>query len=102
MQDSHYLHLLLTCSKNQAKALLETADKSQVLSIVKVLYNLEQNTAVLSNLSKSLLKKHKKLLSQLVKKSNTDKRNYSLIRKNWIKIHSIIISAKPTLIKVIV
>ena len=102
MRDLHYLHLLLSCSRNQAKALLETADKSQVLSIVEVLFNLGKNTAVLSKPTKSLLKKHKRVLSYLTKNSNSDKKTYSMVKKHWVKIHKLLISAKSTLTKAIV
>jgi hypothetical protein len=101
MQDLHYLHLLLACSKSQAKALLETADKSQVLSVVKVLFNLERNILLLSKYSKSLLRKHNKLLTHLLKRTNSDKTNYSLIKKNWVKIFQLLTSAKSILTKVI-
>ena len=38
MKNSHFFHLILLTTRNQAKALLETANKDQVLEIVKIIY----------------------------------------------------------------
>ena len=101
MKNSHFFHLILLTTRNQAKALLETATKDQVLTIVKIIYNLNQNQSMLIPKTKSLLNKHKKLVSKITNKKNTDKKNYTLITKNWSKILNLISSSKNILLKVI-
>ena len=53
MKNSHFFHLILLTTRNQAKALLETATKDQVLTIVKIIYNLNQNQSMLIPKTKS-------------------------------------------------
>ena len=101
MKNSHFFHLILLTTRNQAKALLETANKYQVLEIVKIIYNLNKNQQILLPKTKNLLNKHKSLISKLTHKNNTDKKNYTLIVKNWIKILNLISSSKNILLKVI-
>ena len=101
MKNSHFFHLILLTTRNQAKALLETANKYQVLEIVKIIYNLNKNQQILLPKTKILLNKHKRLISKLTNKNNTDRKNYILIVKNWIKILNLISSAKNILLKVI-
>ena len=101
MENQHYLALLISCSRNQGRALLETADKDQVLMVVQTVFNLTKNRPVLSSKCKTLLKKHTKFISQLLNKKNTDKKNYSLIRSNSSKIFDLIYSARNTLSKAI-
>lgn len=101
MEKQHYLALLLTCSINQGRALLETADKEQVIIIVQTIFNLTKNRSILSSKCRTLLKKHTKLITQLINRKNTDKKNYSLIRANSIKIFNLISSAKSALSKVL-
>ena len=101
MKISHFFHLILLTTRNQTKALLETANKYQVLEIVKIIYNLNKNQQILLPKTKILLNKHKRLISKLTNKNNTDRKNYILIVKNWIKILNLISSAKNILLKVI-
>ena len=61
MKNSHFFHLILLTTRNQAKALLETATKDQVLTIVKIIYNLNQNQSMLIPKTKSLLNKQRNL-----------------------------------------
>jgi len=97
MKNSNFLNLLLTCSRNQGRALLETADKSQVSDIVKTIYNLSKNESLLLPHTKTLLRRHAKLIERLTNKRASDKSSYSLIRKNWAKILSLLLSAKKIL-----
>ena len=46
MRNLQFFHLLLSCSKNQGKALLETADREQVASLVNLIYNIVLNSPV--------------------------------------------------------
>lgn len=101
MKNLEFLHLLLSCSKNQAKALLETSDKSQAISIVTLLINLEKNISLLSSKAKKIIKTHKTIFKKLSSNRMQDKKNYSLISRNWLKVYNILIAAKDTLIKIL-
>ena len=98
---TNFFHLLLSCSKNQAIALLETANEEQVANTVIIIYNITLNSSVLSPQTQKLLSKHKKLISKITNRKNSDKKNYSIIRNNSSKIHNILLSAKKILIKVL-
>jgi len=101
MRNLYFFHLLLSCSKTQGKALLETADREQVANLVNLIYNIVLNSSVLPAHTKKLLSKHKKLISKLTNKKNSDKKKYSIIRNNSSQIHSILLSGKKALIKVL-
>ena len=101
MKNTYFLHLLLTCGKNQGKALLETADNKQVNSVVNVVYNLTLNSSVLNSHSKKLLSIHKKLIAKLLSKNKSIKSKYTIIRNNSVELYNLLISAKNTLLKVL-
>lgn len=98
---NHYLHLLITCGKNQSIALLETADKNQVKEVVKLIYNLSLNSSILSSNARKLLSKNKKLIIKITNKKNSDKTNYSLLRINSLKFFNILSASRNTLLKVL-
>ena len=98
MKSFHYIHLLTIASKNQARALLETASKDQVQDICLIIFNLSKNIAVLSPKTKKLLIKHKKLVQTLSTKISPEKK-YKTIRKYWLAIYNLLISAKTLLLK---
>lgn len=101
MNDLHFMHLLLICSKNQARALLETSDKNQVKSLVVLLFNLEKNKEIIPTKAKSLVKTYNSIFKKLQSNRMQDKKNYSLISKNWLKIHKILLAAKPVLLNIL-
>lgn len=94
-----FLDFLLTCGESQGKAILETADKSQVLALIFLFHNIVLNKESLSHQSKKLLNKHKKIISRILDKKNSEKRKYSIIRNNSEKFYSIIKSTKKVLLK---
>ena len=99
MKSFHYIHLLTIASKNQARALLETASKEQVQDICLIIFNLSKNITVLQPKTKQLLLKHKKLVQTLCKKNLLEKTKYRAIRKHWLAIYNLLISAKTVLLK---
>lgn len=101
MKNLGFLQLLLSCSKNQAKALLETSDKSQIKSIVILLINLEKNKAILSTKTRRVINSYKTIFTKLTANRTHDNKNYSLISKNWIKIYNILLASKPVLLKIL-
>jgi hypothetical protein len=101
MKSSPFLQVLLTCEKNQAKALLETADPHQVGSIVKIIHNISQNSSLLSAQTQKLLTQYKTLILRLSNKNNSEKKNYSLIRNNSTQIYNLLHSSKKTLLRVL-
>lgn len=101
MKNTHFIYLLLSTSKNQARALLETTDKSQVQTVIKLLINLDKNISLLTSNTKSFLKHNKALFTKIYKNRMRDKKNYSLITRNWLNIYKILQSAKSILFKVL-
>ena len=101
MRSSHFILLLLECSRNQARALLETASEQQVVMICRLLLNLRENIVMLAQESRRIVEKNKKLIERLSRKSTKEKTKYSLIRRFWSTVYNLIKSAKRVLIRVL-
>ena len=99
MKSFHYIHLLTIASKNQARALLETASKDQVQDICLIIFNLTKNTSILPQKTKKLLIKDKKVVHILCKKNFPEKNKYIALRKHWLAVYNLLISAKTVLVK---
>lgn len=67
----HFLGMLQTASKEQRKALLKTIDKQQLKALSEIAHNVIKGTVVLSTEEKKKLKKYKKLITILGRKSRT-------------------------------
>ena len=101
MKNIVFFHLLLSCSKNQARALFETSDKEQIKSIVLLLLNLEKNKSILPTKAKNLINSHKSIFTKITRNRMQDKKNYTLISKNWLKIYNIFLSTKTLLLEIL-
>ena len=99
MKSLHFIQLLISCDKIQAKALLETADKQQVEDLCYLLYNLFRNLSILPKHCRVLLEKNKKLFNHLFVPKLNPKSRYLLIRRNWIKIRAVLFIAKGIISK---
>lgn len=97
MKSTHFIQLLLNCSRNQAQALLETASKEQVHTISLLIFNLTKNLNSITAKTKALLRKHKKIINKLCDKKLAEKSKYSIIRKHWADVYNLLISAKNVL-----
>ena len=71
----HFILLLLdkNISKNQARALIETADARQVLALCEVLLNVNIHKNTLSRKISSLLEKHQSIVIKLSQNKRNDK-----------------------------
>lgn len=101
MKKQDFFNILLTCGENQAIALLETLDKSQVSALVYLFYNIRENKSCLSAQSRGILSKNQTIFSKLLNKKNSEKKNYLIIRNNSEKFYSILKSTRKVLLKVL-
>ena len=68
-QQDHFLELLRTTRKLQRQALLRTIDKSQLKALSEIAHNVIKGSVILSPSDKNRLKKYKRVLSVLGRKS---------------------------------
>ena len=68
-EQAHFLELLQTTSKQQRKALLQTIDKLQLKALSEIAHNIIKKTIVLTPEDKKKLKKHKKIITLLGRKT---------------------------------
>ncbi len=92
----HFILLLLETSKAQARALLETANPTQVLALSEIALNLFQNPSFSTKLKKQT-KKHQSILNQFGDKHIKEKAKYQLLCKHWEVIWKCVLSLKTFL-----
>ena len=68
-QQDHFLELLRTTRKLQRQALLRNIDKSQLKALSAIAHNVIKGSVIMSPSDKNRLKKYKKVLSVLGRKS---------------------------------
>ena len=68
-QQDHFIELLRTTRKLQRQALLRTIDKSQLKALSEIVHNVIKGSVILSPSYKNRLKKYKRVLSVLERKS---------------------------------
>ena len=68
-QQDHFLELLRTTRKLQRQALLRNIDKSQLKALSEIAHNVIKGSVIMSPSDKNRLKKYKKVLSVLGRKS---------------------------------
>ena len=93
----YFIYLLIKTSKNQARALLETATTDQILGISEVFLNLIENNIPLSKKIQTILKKHKGLFQKLGSRKLPEKSKYKLVCKHWKLVWSLLTEAKKIL-----
>ena len=100
---NHFLLLLLSnnTSRNQAIALLETASPPQVLALSEIVYNIICGELPLDTKTKSFVKRHKKVLERLAKKTLSEKTKYRLIRQHPKLVLETLLFIKPLLLKLL-
>lgn len=82
----HFLHLLRTAKKDQRKALLKTIDKSQLKVLSEIAHNVIKGTIVLTPSEKVKLKRFKKIISILGRKTSTRKDRLRVLQKGTTAI----------------
>ena len=100
---NHFLLLLLSdsTSRNQAIALLETASPPQVLALSEIAYNIICGELPLDAKTKSFVKRRKKVLERLAKKTLSEKTKYRIIRQYPKLVSETLHLIKPLLLKLL-
>lgn len=96
----HTLQALKNASPKLRKAILKSADKELILSIVECAYNVLNGNCTLSKCNKRKLKKFKKVLRSLCKKSSIKKKQKLIIQKGGFLI-PLLSAVLPTLVSLI-
>lgn len=77
----HFLELLRNTNKLQRKALLTTIDKQQLKALSEIAHNIIKGSVNLNPTDKNRLKKYKKILSTLGKKSSTRRAKLQVLQR---------------------
>ena len=96
-QQDHFLELLCTTRKLQRQVLLRTIDKSQLKALSEVTHNVIKGSVILSPSDKNRLKKYKKVLSVLVRKSTKRRDKLKALQsKTTVIVHLLnVVSSRP-------
>ena len=96
-QQDHFLELLRTTRKLQRQALLRTIDKSQLKALSEIAHNVIKGSVILSPSDKNRLKKYKKVLSVLGRKSTTRRDKLKALQsKTTAIVHLLnVVSSRP-------
>lgn len=98
-RETHFLHLLLSTSNEQTKALLYTLTDNQIKCISEISLNLLH--LKLKPKIRALVNKSKKNLVKLAGKTLNNKKKLQIIIKNMKKLINIFIAISPFLKKII-
>ena len=88
LRAKRFLNLLLTTSSNQQQALLHTATPDQVFAICEIFYNLQHMK--LSPKVNTLIKRRRRLMTQLINKQYSTHRKSVIISTNRKQILDIL------------
>ena len=94
-KSKYFILLLLTCSKSQARAILETANEHQVLALSEIALNFVSQNSKKSK--QSSLNRKRKVIEKLGNRDLKERTKYSLICNNWELVWKLVIEFKPTL-----
>lgn len=94
-QNKEFLRLLLTTSRDQAAALVDTITPAQVLLLSEIAFNALQ--LPLSKKTRSLVDKKKKLFEDIASKTKSKEQKTRLIRKNYKPLLTTLWALKPQL-----
>ncbi len=99
----HFVLLLLdkSTSKEQAKALLETATLDQVNAVSEITYNLLSGNLPLNSKVNSILKKRKRVLNKLANKSISQKERSCIILQHTRLILDTLLLNKSILLRLL-
>ena len=77
----HFLELLRTAKKEQRKALLKTVDKLQLKALSEIAHNVIKGTIVLTPSDRTKLRRFKKIIDILGRKSSTRKERLRVLQR---------------------
>ena len=97
----YYIKLLVETTKDQGKVLLINATPVQVNAISEISFNLLHLTADLPKSVKTTVRRLKKVLGKLAKKTLSVKTKLKLIKKNVQSILKLIIGIKDSLLQLL-
>jgi Zn-dependent oligopeptidase len=96
-QQDHFFKLLRTTCKLQRQTLLRTIDKSQLKALSEIAHNVIKGSVILSSSDKNRLKKYKKVLSVLGRKSTKRRDKLKVLQsKTTAIVHLLnVVSSRP-------
>lgn len=77
----HFLELLRTAKKEQRKALLKTVDKLQLKALSEIAHNVIKGTIVLTPSDRTKLRRFKKIIDIMGRKSSTRKERLRVLQR---------------------
>ena len=95
----HFLLLLLTTSKLQAHALLDTLDKKQLQAIREILFNILNRNISLSTSQLDIIKRRATLLGKIIKIKG--KKSSDLIARHYRTVYNTISMVKEDILKLL-
>ena len=98
-REKHFLELLLTTDRTQARALMETVTQSQVEALVEIFTNLMR--IKVPQRTEELLKKRQRLIKKLVNKRTNFREKYTAIRSHMRQVYDTLLSAKSKLLELL-
>ncbi len=97
----HFLQLLLSTSKVQARALLETSSPDQILMLSEIALNIVENQLPTNTKTKLELKKHHSVLKKLANRKIKPKNKYHLVHKHWKVVWESVLLVKRILSQIV-
>ena len=94
-----FIHLLLTTSKEQSKALLHTLTPSQTRAICEIFFNL-QHLRLATSVNKELLKR-RRVIRKLIDKSVSPRTKNILIQNHHKQVLTSLLLVKKDLLKLV-
>ena len=95
VDNTHFLNLLLSTSREQGVALLQTITKEQLLLVSEIAKNIQ--LLPLPKKAKYLVTKKKKLVTRIADRNLSRTKKLPLIRKNAVYVLSLLLSLKAQL-----
>ena len=78
----HFLSLFASASRQQRKALLQSMIKSQQHALLEVVFNVAKGTEEVSSWHKTILKRYKRIIRQVIDGQVGEKKKVSLLVKH--------------------
>ncbi len=93
-KSKYFILLLLNCHKSQARAILETCNETQVLSLSEIALNFVSQDR---KAKESILNKKRKVIERLGSRKLKERTKYTLICNHWEVVWKLVLEFKPTL-----
>jgi len=93
----HLLDLLLKTTENQANALLQTANPTQVLALSEIAHNICENPELNTKFNRKT-KKQQLILKQLGNRKVREPMKYKLVHKHWQLVRQVVLQCKDHLL----